>query len=128
MSKLDNLKHFPKGNNANPKGRPKKLVSHTLEQLAKEGYAAVKKGEVVQVYEFLIGVDVERLKQIAQSTDLPIIYAQCAKHLLGKNGFQIMENMLDRAHGKATSNNSHEIIVPKKLPDWITGGLKDEQP
>ena len=118
---------FKKGNKTG-KGRPKKLVSHTIDQLVAEGYAQVRKNEVQQVYEMLIGVDVERLKQIAQSTDLPIIYAQCAKHLLGKNGFQIMENMLDRAHGKATSNNSHEIIIPKKLPDWITGGLKDEQP
>lgn len=97
-------KKFKKGKSGNPKGRPKKLVSSVIAELKNKGHEEVDKSAVKQVYQYLIGLSQEELTKMANDKDTPMLFRIISKSVLGKKGFEIIETMLDRAHGKATQN------------------------
>jgi len=94
---------FPKGVSGNPKGRPRKLVSHVNEELKKRGIEPVTKQHVMDCQMLLINLTIEEIQEIANpKTDYPMLYKLCAKELLGKRGAEMLEKLLDRGIGKAT--------------------------
>ena len=110
---------FKKGNTRG-KGRPKKLVSYTLDLLKKEGCEQVSAEQVKQIYTLLISLSQERLMVLANDKDTPMLYRIVAKEILSKKGFEVIEKMLDRAHGKATAITQVELsghVDIKKLTD-----------
>lgn len=119
---------FKKGQSGNPKGRPPKVLSSVLSELKKEGYEEVKAAQVREAYEILLGLDETRLIEVATNRDFPAVMTIAAKHLLSKKGagFEIMEKMLDRAHGKATQRVEQKHEVKGSLPDWLTGKLEGD--
>ena len=108
MANNDNLKPFKKGHKL-AKGRPKKLVSAVIVMLKEEGNEEVTAEHVKQVYTLLIGLTQDRLKSLALDNDVPMLYRIVAKEILGGKGFEIIEKMLDRAHGKATTNANVQV-------------------
>ena len=100
MSKEDIIEHqFKPGETGNPNGRPKKFVGVVLEELKKEGYENIKRSQIVDVYETLLVLPENKLKEIV-SGEQPMIYRIIAKEMLSKRGFDVIEKMLDRTQGK----------------------------
>ena len=112
MANNGNLKPFKKGQSGNPKGKQKKLVGYTITMLESEGYAQVTAGQVKQVYTLLITLTEERLKVLTADPETPMLYRIVAKKILSKEGFETVEQMLDRAHGKATQPIEGAIQPP----------------
>jgi len=122
MGNIDNLKPFKKGQSGNPKGRPKANLGRTIDELATRGFKRVPRAQVVEAYEALIGVDRETLKELKEDATQPAIVGLVASALLDKaKGFQILETMLDRAHGKATIKSEVEHSGKIELPAWLSG-------
>lgn len=95
-----NLKPFKKGQSGNPKGRAPKLLTELLKELQAEGYERVTSGQVIDAYETLFGLPVEKLREVAKNDNLPMISRIVAKAMLSTRGFEILERMLDRAQGR----------------------------
>ena len=60
---------------------------------------------VKEAFEYLLSLPLSEVIAIADSpkveNDLPSMYRLVAKEMIGKNGQRMIEQMLDRAHGKA---------------------------
>jgi len=96
---------FKKGQSGNPNGRPKKLVSAVIASLKEEGYEEVTSEHVKQVYQLLIGLDKERITEIKNDKEQSMLFRVVSEAILEEKGFEIIEKMLDRAHGKATNKS-----------------------
>lgn len=107
MGKKDIIKHqWKKGQSGNPNGRPKKVFSTVLDSLKKKGYEKVSKSQVRDAYEYLVGIDEKQLKAIVTDIETPMLFRVVGKEILSKKGFEIIEKMLDRAHGKAAQTTN----------------------
>ena len=112
MANNDNLKPpFQKGRKKTG-GKQKKLVGYTITMLESEGYAQVTAGQIKQVYTLLITLPEERLKVLTADPETPMLYRIVSKKILSKEGFETVEQMLDRAHGKATQPIEGGAILP----------------
>lgn len=96
---------FKKGESGNPKGRPPRLLRHVLEEWKAKGYEPITKGQIREAYEMLINLNEEELKEAALDKKSPMLVRIVAKGMLAGKGFEVAERMIDRAHGKAVSQN-----------------------
>ena len=96
---------FKKGQTGNPNGRPKKLVSSVIASLKEEGYEEVTSEHIKQAYQILIGLDKERITEIKNDKEQSMLFRVVSEAILEEKGFEIIEKMLDRAHGKATNKS-----------------------
>lgn len=125
MSKED-LIPFKKGQSGNPKGRPKKLVSHINAELANEGYTPVQNANITAAYLTIIQLPIDEIKEIAnpnKKKDFPFLYKLVAKELIGKRGSEMLERLLDRSFGKSTQRTD---ITTKGKEVGLTALSDDE--
>ncbi len=101
MAITQNLNPFPKGKSGNPKGRPKKSVAATLSALEAAGHAEVTAEQVRATMGRMLNLPREELVKMGNDTGAPIMDALIARALAGKDGWQALSDILDRAHGKA---------------------------
>jgi hypothetical protein len=119
MANEQNLKPFPKGNNANPNGRPKKYVS----LLKESGY---KLSEINDTIQAMMAMDMDELKSVwdnPRATILEKTIANAMMTSLKKGSLYSLETLLSRAFGnpkqmtELTGANSEpiQIIINDKL-------------
>jgi len=113
----ENLIRFKPGQSGNPKGQPKKILRRINEDLAKEGYEQASGTQVVEAYNILINLTEERIKVIIADATYPMFLRIVGKEMLSKGGPEMIERMLDRAHGKAITkvaqtNTAGEDVKP----------------
>lgn len=132
MPKPENIigKGFDKRpENINKNGRPRKLVTGIISELEKQGIERVKNDQVIQAFEMLFNCTQEQLTEYAADKEQPMLIRIVAKNMLDKKGFEIVEKMMDRAHGKATQKtdltSGGEAITEIKLI-VIDSGNKDK--
>ena len=94
---------FKKGQSGNPNGRPKKLVSTVIADLKAEGYEEGTADHVKQAYQLLIGLDKDKIVEIGKDNEQSMLLRVVSRAILDNKGFEMIEKMLDRAHGKATN-------------------------
>lgn len=119
MGKLENLKPFQKGNKMG-KGRPKQIVSRVRQELIEKGYDPIRPSDVTDCIEILIALDIEALQEIVRDPSQPMYLRVVGKQILDpKHGFDCIEKMLDRAHGKPTQRQeSNTTLNFNNLPEW----------
>ena len=106
----DNPKPFQKGNNANPWGRPKKLVSQIIADAKADGMEAVTASQVSDVISVLLNYSVDSVKLIAADKTLPILIQRTARRFAGasdKDWDGVLRDNLNRAHGMPTQKQEH---------------------
>lgn len=119
MANLQNLKPFPKGNNANPNGRPKKYVS----LLKESGY---KLSEINDTIQAMMAMDLDELKSVWDNPKATILEKTIANAMmtsLKKGSLYSLETLLSRAFGnpkqmtELTGANSEpiQIVINDKL-------------
>ena len=107
MANEKNLKPFKKGQSGNPKGRPKKLVTKILDELKVKG-EVVTSNTVTQVFKVFLSLTLKEVVEISKNKSYPIIYTLTAKAII-KDGFEVIEKLLDRANGRPTQMNKQSI-------------------
>jgi len=106
MANEQNLKPFQKGHKLS-KGRPPKLISTTIKELKEAGYQPATAGQIREASEYLITLDREKLTEITKDEMQPMYLRIVAKELLGKKGLDVVNTILDRAHGKPKQGVEH---------------------
>lgn len=101
-----------KGTTLNPNGRPPKLLTRITKELILMGYERVRPTNIIEAYETMLGLDEAKIKDIIADDKHPMIMRIVGKAMLSKQGFEMLEKMLDRVHGKAVQKTE------------IGGGLK----
>jgi hypothetical protein len=104
VSKATQIK---KGQVLNPNGRPRKLFSDVLLELSKVGHGRVSNTQVAEAYEILIALKEKELIEWTNDKDRPMLLRIVGKALLSGKGFENIERILDRVHGKAIQKNEH---------------------
>jgi hypothetical protein len=115
---LNKRKPFKKNDpRINKNGRPPKLIHHLNKELKDAGFEPAKISHIKDAYLTLINLPLLEIKNIASGADddRPILYKIVAKELLGNKGADMLERLLDRSTGKATTpvdlNTKNDIII-----------------
>lgn len=111
-----------KGETANPKGPPKKLVSSLIAQLKEEGYEGVTNGQISDVISLLLNLEKDRVRELAEDAKQPIYVQRTARRLYTASDKEIgdfIDKQLDRAHGKPKQAMEHtgkdgETLIPQQ--------------
>jgi len=118
MGKKDIEKHqYKKGQSGNPKGRPPKLVTKILNELKVKG-EVVTSNTVTQVFKVFLSLTLKEVVEISKNKSYPIIYTLTAKAII-KDGFEVIEKLLDRANGRPTQMHQQSIDM-KVSKDSLT--------
>lgn len=96
-----NSKPFKKGQSGNPNGRPKKTVAATLSALKDQGYEEVTAEQVRSTMGRMLNLSRDQLVATGNDKTAPILDALIARALAGGKGWEALQDILDRAHGKA---------------------------
>ena len=104
-------------NNINRKGRPRRLVSSIIQDLKEKGIVQVKATDIVEAFEMLFNLESKEIAEIANNENNPYFIRRVAKEMLSGKGFDIIERMIDRVHGKPkqatelTGKDGKDLIV-----------------
>jgi len=108
--------------NINRKGANRKTVSSVIIELQNNGAEQVKPVQVVHLFESLLNCKESELKAIVEDAEQPMLNRIVAKEMLNKRGFEIIEKILDRVHGKAIQKTE---VFDAKPPEPLTIKIVD---
>lgn len=110
----DNPKPFTSEYQPANRGRKPLVTTQLLNQLQEAGYENVTKEDVRRVYSLLLGMPVPELQKMVTTHGdaVPAIFKITARQILSKNGFDAIEKILDRLHGRAPGSPE----VPDETP------------
>ena len=101
-----------KGETANAAGRPPLLLSTIVAELRAKGYERATAGTVADAFETLLNVPEDVLKTMVSDPKAPMSVRIVGKAMLTARGWEVLQAMLDRAHGKA--KQQHDITSDGK--------------
>ena len=100
-----------KGDVLNPKGPTPKLLSTITAELKAKGYERATANQVADAFETLMNVPQDELAKMVKDEKAPMSLRIVGKAMLTAKGWEVLQAMLDRAHGK-----------PKQSVDMKTDG------
>jgi len=105
---------FEKGDPGGP-GRPPLLLSTIVAELRAKGYERATAGTVADAFETLLNVTHEDLVKMGQDPKSPMSLRIVAKGMLNAKGWEVLEAMLDRAHGKPKQSVDHSGEIKARI-------------
>lgn len=105
------INQLEKGETANPYGRPPKLLSGIVAELRAKGYERATANQVADAFETLLNVPEEELAEMVKDKKSPMSLRIVGKAMLTARGWEVLQAMLDRAHGKAKQSMDHSGSV-----------------
>lgn len=78
------------------------VTTQLLNELHDLGYSQVTAEDVNRVYRTLLNMPIAELQHMISEAgmDVPVVFRITARHILGKEGFAVIEQMLNRVFGK----------------------------
>jgi hypothetical protein len=98
---------FSSTNQPETKGRKKKLISTICEDLRSEGFENASPANIKNLYEQFLNLTEEKLRQLFADSEQPILVKILVKSILSDRAYEVVESIIDRAHGKASQNIDH---------------------
>jgi len=95
-----------KGDPGGP-GRPPKLLSTITAELKAKGYERATANQVADAFETLMNVPEDELRKMVNEGKSPMSLRIVGKAMLTAKGWEVLQAMLDRAHGKAKQAIDH---------------------
>ena len=124
------INQFEKGDTNNG-GRPPMLLSTIVAELRAEGYERATANQVADAFETLLNVPEDVLANMVRDKHKPMSLRIVGKAMLTAKGWEVLQAMLDRAHGKAkqqvdmaasVTGNAPSIMVQVLPPSPNVGG------
>lgn len=111
------LTMIEKGDTTNG-GRPPKLLSTITAELKAKGYERATANQVADAFETLMNVPQDELATMVKDEKAPMSLRIVGKAMLTAKGWEVLQAMLDRTHGKSKQsvdlNEKSEITVKHK--------------
>jgi len=106
-----------KGDVLNPKGPTPKLLSTITAELKAKGYERATANQVADAFETLMNVPQNELADMVKDEKAPMSLRIVGKAMLTAKGWEVLQAMLDRAHGKAKQQIEHggSITIPAPI-------------
>jgi hypothetical protein len=108
-----------KGDVLNPKGPTPKLLSTITAELKAKGYERATANQVADAFETLMNVPQNELADMVKDEKAPMSLRIVGKAMLTAKGWEVLQAMLDRAHGKAKQAIDHtsdgKAIAPTSI-------------
>ena len=106
-----------KGESGNPNGRPPRLLSTITAELKAKGYERATANQVADAFETLMNVPQNELADMVKDEKAPMSLRIVGKAMLTAKGWEVLQAMLDRAHGKAKQQIEHggSITIPAPI-------------
>ncbi len=101
------LHALEKGESGNLDGRPPKLLSTITAELKAKGYERATANQVADAFETLMNVPEDELRKMVNEGKSPMSLRIVGKAMLTAKGWEVLQAMLDRAHGKAKQAIDH---------------------
>ena len=98
---IPNARKFKKGQSGNPAGPPPRLLSTITAELKAKGYERATANQVADAFETLMNVPQDELAKMVKDEKAPMSLRIVGKAMLTAKGWEVLQAMLDRAHGKA---------------------------
>lgn len=95
-----------KGDPGGP-GRPPRLLSTIVAELKAKGYQRATAGTVVEAFEMLMNVPEEELTEMVKDKTQPMSLRIVGKAMLTAKGWDVLQSMMDRVHGKPKATHEH---------------------
>ncbi len=95
------INRFQKGESGNPAGPPPRLLSTITAELKAKGYERATANQVADAFETLMNVPQDELAKMVKDEKAPMSLRIVGKAMLTAKGWEVLQAMLDRAHGKA---------------------------
>lgn len=120
---------WKKGESGNPNGRKPRVFSQMAKEFKDRGIEKATPEAVKEAYEYLLALTLLEVIEIAgtlkdEKNDYPVIVRACAQELTGKRKRDILNDMLDRAHGR--SMQRQEVSGPEGAPLFAISKAKQE--
>ncbi len=109
---------FEAGDPGGP-GRPPKLLSTIVAELRAQGYERATANQVADAFETLLNVPEDVLAEMVKDKTKPMSLRIVGKSMLTAKGWEVLQTMLDRAHGKAKQQMDHTTNGKELLPTVI---------
>lgn len=103
------LHALEKGETANLAGRPPRLLSTITAELKAKGYERATANQVADAFETLLNVPEDVLANMVKDKHKPMSLRIVGKAMLTAKGWEVLQAMLDRAHGRAKQAIDHTI-------------------
>lgn len=107
-----------KGDPGGP-GRPPKLLSSIVAELKAKGYQRATAAQVAEAFETLMNVPEDVLAEMVKDKSSPMSLRIVGKAMLTAKGWEVLQAMLDRAHGRpkqhVTSENNGSIHITREV-------------
>lgn len=94
------INRIQKGDTTNG-GRPPLLLSTIVAELRSQGYERATANQVADAFETLLNVPEDVLTEMVKDKAKPMSLRIVGKAMLTAKGWEVLQAMLDRAHGKA---------------------------
>ena len=108
-----------KGDPGGP-GRPPKLLSTITAELKAKGYERATANQVADAFETLMNVPQNELADMVKDEKAPMSLRIVGKAMLTAKGWEVLQAMLDRAHGRAKQAIDHTSDGKAIAPASIT--------
>ena len=104
-------------------GRPPMLLSTIVAELRAEGYERATANQVADAFETLLNVPEDVLANMVKDKHKPMSLRIVGKAMLTAKGWEVLQAMLDRAHGKAKQQlqvdnkgeMNHSITITRRV-------------
>ena len=121
-----NLRKWKSGESGNPKGRPPRLVSSVTSELKAQGYERVTKAQIAEAMETILNLSEDKVREIVNDKNSPMFLRVVARQLASGKGFEAIQVLLDRAHGKPTQQVDANVKVEAPVFTGIDLSTKDD--
>ena len=118
------INRIQKGDTTNG-GRPPLLLSTIVAELRAKGYERATAGTVADAFETLLNVPEDVLKTMVGDPKAPMSVRIVGKAMLTAKGWEVLQAMLDRAHGKAKQSLDHTTNGKELVLKFIQGAKPD---
>ena len=115
-----------KGDPGGP-GRPPRLLSTIVAELKAKGYQRATAGTVVEAFEMLMNVPEDVLADMVKDKSQPMSLRIVGKSMLTAKGWEVLQAMMDRAHGKAKQQVDMAASVSGSVPTIMVQVLPPSQ-
>lgn len=98
--------------NINRAGRPRKQLSYIIEEIKDMWYKQPSQGEIIDICGLMLSLTENDLSDISSNVEYPMIMKIIATRMIWNRGFETVEKILDRIHGKIMlSNETDDRVV-----------------